>query len=193
MHYEDELIVSLKKEQRRKKFTDIKSDGVYIEDRFINFTPRKIFDTVDIYIPDEFIDMPEEIQLMKYPSANKPQVILTSLDVSVNFAFNLIEDRIEEEQLKDLSAEMAKMIQKVNPAAMIYEEKSGRLSNGHLIYMFDYKSFGIDEQIYNMVCFTTINCGTLHSVFNCLDRDAEDWKEVAWQAFLSINEYVFNV
>lgn len=49
--------------------------------------------------------------------------------------------------------------------------------------MFDFKSYGIDEQMYNMMCTISFHGGILHGIFNCLDRDSEDWKEVAWQVF----------
>ena len=55
--------------------------------------------------------------------------------------------------------------------------------------MFDFKNFGIDEQMYNLSCFTSLGDGTLHGTFICLDQDSDDWKEIACEVFKTITEF----
>lgn len=148
---------------------------------------------VKLYIPEEFIDMPMEIQLMKFPSVSRPQRIFTSLDSSVNFTFSLVEQYISDEQIEVLAKQMKEIIRKSNPAAVFYQEKIELLACGHIISMFEFKNFGVDEQMYNMVCFTPLSCGTLHGTFICLDRDSGEWKDMAWEAFKTISEINTNV
>lgn len=188
MEYIDEKIVGMRKELLRRKYTDIKAQGVLINGEFIKFCMRTIDDNAELYIPEDFIDMPEEIQLMKFPSVNRPQKIFTSLDGSVNFAFSIVENQISDNQIESLTEQMEEVISKSNPAAVFYQEVSESLANGRPICMFDFKSFGVDEQLYNMVCFTQLSCGTLHGTFICLDRDADEWKNMAWEAFKTIRE-----
>lgn len=76
MEYEDEKIAELKKEMRRMKYTDIKGEGVYINNRFTKFSARCVNDYAELYLPEEFIEMPEEMQIMKFPSVCRPQKIL---------------------------------------------------------------------------------------------------------------------
>lgn len=192
MEYEDEKIAGLKKSRRNQKYRDITADGVYIGDSFVQFHSRKIFERLELYIPESFIEMPEEILLMKYPSVNRPQIVLTSLDCSVNFAFNYIQEKISGDQVEDLAAQMQEMIRKSNPAAVFYKEDSDIISGNRTISMFDYKSYGIDIQLYNLVCFAELSDGILHGVFNCPDKDSEEWSDVAWQALKTSREQMEN-
>lgn len=188
MEYQDEKIAELKKQLRRQKYTDIKGEGVFINNQLVKFGARTVNDRVELYIPEAFIDMPEEIKLMKYPSVSRPQCIYTSLDGSVNFAFSLIDQSTPDSQVVSLTAQMMEVIHKSNPAAVFDQEASELLVSGHPICMFDFKSYGIDEQMYNMSCFTPLSSGTLHCTFSCVDGDSEDWKDVAWKAFKTIRE-----
>lgn len=192
MKYKDEQIAELKKNLRRQKYTDIKGKGVYINGQFTKFRLREVHDDVVLYIPEEFIDMPKEMQLMKFPSVSRPQRIFTSLDGSVNFTFSLVEQHISDEQIEALAIQMKETISKSNPAAVFYQEEIQPLATGRINSMFDFKNFGVDEQMYNMVCFTPLSCGTLHGTFICLDQDSVDWKDVAWQAFKTITEIKIN-
>lgn len=125
---------------------------------------------------------------MKFPSVSRPQRIFTSLDGSVNFAFSILDDQIPDDQIESLTEQMEEVLCKSNPAAVFNQEVSASLTSGHPICMFDFKSYGIDEQMYNMVCFTPLSHGTLHGTFICLDRDSEEWKDMAWEAFKTISE-----
>ncbi len=50
------------------------------------------------------------------------------------------------------------------------------LSDSRLVEMFDYRSYGVDEKLYNMMCFASFPfCGILHGIFNCLESEAEQW------------------
>lgn len=157
MEYKDERIAVLIKEIRRQKHTDIKGEGVFINGQFIKFGLRAINDNVELYIPEEFIDMPEELRFMKFPSVNRPQTIFTSLDDSVNFTFSIVDNHIVDSQIESLMEQMVEVIRKSNPAAVFYQEASEILPNEHSICMFDFKSFGVDEQLYNMACFTSLD------------------------------------
>lgn len=188
MEYKDEKIAQLKKEINSLKNTDIKEAGVFINDRLTKFSARPVNEYVELYIPEEFIVMPKEMQLMKFPSVSRPQRIFTSLDGSVNFTFSLVEQCISDEQIETLAMQMKEIICRSNPAAVYYQEETEHLASGRPISMFDFKNFGVDSQMYNMVCITPISCGTLHSTFICLEEDSEDWKEFAWEAFQTIHE-----
>ncbi len=187
MKYEDEGLAGLKKELRRLCHRDIK-EGVYVEERFITFAPRRLWQDRDIemYIPEDFIEMPEAVRELKYPSVNRPQVILTSLDTKINFAFNGVEESIGAEQMETFLIQMREVIRRTNPAVVFYKEKKGKLPHGQEIHMFDFKSYGIDEALYNMITFVSLKNITLQGIFNCPERSEEDWSEAAWQAFQTI-------
>ena len=126
----DEKIAELKRERRRLKYTDITGEGVFISDVFVTFGPREILGAARLYIPDTFIEMPKEVQRMKFPSVSRPQVILTSLDSSVNFAFSLVDIRTPDSQIGTLTLQMKETLKTANPAAVFYIEESELLDSG---------------------------------------------------------------
>lgn len=52
-----------------------------------------------LMLPDTFVDMPSSIVKLKYPSEQRPQIIKTSLDASVNFTFSLFNQEFEDSQV----------------------------------------------------------------------------------------------
>lgn len=65
MEYKDEKIAMLRKELHRQKYTDIKGEGVFINEKFTKFCLKAVNNDVELYIPEEFIHMPEEMQIRK--------------------------------------------------------------------------------------------------------------------------------
>ncbi|MDR7810498.1 hypothetical protein [Lacrimispora sp.] len=183
MEYDDEQIIAVKKQMKALQTANIKEQGIYIGEEYFKFQSVHIFDNVSIYLPESFIEMPDKIRKMKYPSDNRPDVIKTNLNTNINFAFNWLENLNCINQGEELSGQIKDVLIKTNPSFVFYEDRNGKTYSGNKIKMFDFKSYGIDEQMYNMMCTISFHGGILHGIFNCLDRDSEDWKEVAWQVF----------
>jgi hypothetical protein len=183
MEYDDEQIIAVKKQMKALQTANIKEQGIYIGEEYFKFQSVHIFDNVSIYLPESFIEMPDKIRKMKYPSDNRPDVIKTNLNTNINFAFNWLENLNCINQGEELSGQIKDVLIKTNPSFVFYEDRNGKTYSGNIIKMFDFKSYGIDEQMYNMMCTISFHGGILHGIFNCLDRDSEDWKEVAWQVF----------
>ncbi|WP_313260166.1 hypothetical protein [Lacrimispora sp.] len=183
MEYDDEQIIAVKKQMKALQTANLKEQGIYIGEEYFKFQSVHIFDNVSIYLPESFIEMPDKIRKMKYPSDNRPDVIKTNLNTNINFAFNWLDNLNCINQGEELSGQIKDVLIKTNPSFVFYEERNGKTYSGNIIKMFDFKSYGIDEQMYNMMCTISFHGGILHGIFNCLDRDSEDWKEVAWQVF----------
>ncbi len=187
MKYEDEGIIRLRKEQRKEEYHDIRGEGVYIGDRFVRFSPRQIGSMATLFIPEDFIDMPQEVRLIKYPSQARPEEILTSLDGRVSFAFQMLEE-IPKGQITVLALQMKELLHKANPSIVFNSEEMGTLSDGCTICMFDFENSGVDGRIYHMMCFAAWEGGVLHGTFNCPQEDEEEWRDAVWQAFLTIQD-----
>ena len=190
MDYHDEKLVALKLKKHALKHTDIKKDGIYVNDEFIKFQLTEVIEDIALYLPETFIEMPEDIAVIKYPSSNRPQIIKTSLKTDVNFTFNLFPEVISQEEAQAYITLQKEMIKKTNPAFRFIEEREGMTQQERTVVMFDFISYGLDDQFYNMMCLVPLHCGALQMNFNCLDRDCEEWKEAVWQAFLTIEEVV---
>ena len=156
MNYIDEEIIELKKIKRNQEYRDIRGDGIFIHDHLTRFVPNVIFEQLELYLPEDFIKMPDEFAALKYPSVNRPQKILTSLDGCTNFAFNLFtETPVPAEDVDKLAKKMKTMLQHSNPSLVFEWEESGVLSDSRLVEMFDYRSYGVDEKLYNIMCFAS--------------------------------------
>ncbi len=183
MEYEDEQIIAVKKQMKALHTANIKEQEIYIGEEYFKFQPVRIFDNVSLYLPESFIEMPDKIKKIKYPSDNRPAVIKTNLNSNINFAFNWLEDLNGINQGEEVAGQIKDVLIKTNPSFVFYEERNGKTASGNIIKMFDFRSYGIDEQMYNMMCTISFHGGILHGIFNCLDRDSEDWKKAAWQVF----------
>lgn len=74
----------------RLKHTTLET-GIYVGDDLITFTQIMLPETkIHLYLPEQFIVMPNLVKDMKYPSKNAPDLIITSLDSMVNFGFNIL-------------------------------------------------------------------------------------------------------
>jgi len=188
MEYQDEKLAEIKRKKCVIEHSNIKGNGMYINNQFIKFHQIEILDSIVMYMPEEFIDMPETVISMKYPSTNRPKVIKTSLTTTTNFCFNLFPEQVTKENAGEYAMQLKEVIKKVNPSFRFLEEHEEVNEQGDVIEMFDFISYGMDEQIYNMMCLIPLHNGTLQAIFNCLDRESEDWKEAAWKAFLTVEE-----
>ena len=136
-------------------------------------------------LPEGFVDMLPEMARIKYPSEQRPREIRMNGDGTVNFTFSLFEAELEEQQIEDALGQFKSVIRKVNPAFVFYDlavEKDKALG------WFDFKSYGFDEQIYNVMYITPIEGKLMHGIFNCLYRDILEWKEPVHQIMMSVTD-----
>lgn len=183
MEYLDEEVLKFRKSVKKEKYNSLET-GMYIKDELIHFKEAVLFDgRMRIMLPDTFVDMPSSIVKVKYPSEQRPQIIKTSLDTTVNFTFSLFSQEFEEKHIKSAIEQFREIIRKVNPAFLFYDliiEEEKKLG------WFDFKSYGLDEQIYNIMYVTPVEGKMLHGIFNCMYRDVMEWKTAVRQIMMSI-------
>ena len=90
MPYIDEEILEAKRKQEHQKYTTLET-GMYAGDELITFAQIEIPDTkISLFLPEQFVLMPEEVKRVKYPSQDAPDYIFTSLDSTVNICINVL-------------------------------------------------------------------------------------------------------
>ncbi len=184
MEFMDEEIIKMRHRNRKISL----EDGVYIKGEFIEFEEVKLFDDkMAITLPKTFIDMPRRIAQIKYPSNQRPQIIKTDLLGATNFAFNLFEQPVKKEQLKEVATTFKQMIKKVHPANIFYEEKTECIGDMSVCW-FDFKGYAIDTQVYYIYFVSVIDGKLLHGIFNCMIEDLVEYKEVAFLVMRSIQD-----
>lgn len=182
----DEKILEYRRQSRKTEFSTLET-GMYIKNEKITFSEVGLFNNqVVIMLPDSFVDMPIGYAKIKYPSEQRPQIIKTSLDTSVNFAFNLFNMEIDDSQIQDATKQFKDIIARVNPAYVFYHFVIE--NEPKVLGWFDFKSYCVDANAYNVVFLTVIKKKLLHGMFSCLYKDALEWQDVLPQILKSIRE-----
>lgn len=188
MSYYDEEILIIKDDLDRKSHTTLET-GIYVGKQLITFSEYTLEQfKISVYLPNCFIVMPEKVRNLKYPSKDAPEMVMTSLDSTVNIAFNKLEIKIAEEEIKRVSQQFQKAIQNINPSIIIDNDKMDVTEEGFEMSWFDFRGFSMDGQSYNrMVFFKLSNC-VIHMIFNCQMRDKKDWISIIGQIVKTVKE-----
>jgi len=181
----DEKIISMRNQQKNQN-VDIEK-GVYIDHSLVEFVEvEAIRGNFTVLIPSTFREMSNEEARNKYPSELRPQCIKTSHDTSVNLGMTLIaEYPATDETLENDTLEIKNALKKTNPAIEFYETGIEQLEDFKLSW-FEFRSFALDGEMYNLMFLAPAKGQLLHGVFNCLFELSENWKEPALQMLKSI-------
>lgn len=190
--YADTAIVKLRNFQRKlvSKF-DLETDAVLIHGELVLFKLRQLFDGKAIMLlPSHFTEMPAELLKLRYLSHQSPQLILTGNNLNENICISCIERKG-----RDLAAAvdiMRNAIRQSAPDTVFYEsgEITAKNCEGR---WFEYKSFTLTDEAYNIQFLIGTENMLLHGVFNCSIRDFEQWKKYIIKAleYTEIVEQVY--
>lgn len=162
---------------KKECYGDIEK-GIVIKEEVISFQRTELFDgQVAVMLPEHYIDMPMELQEIKYPSVHRPQIIKSNETGDVNFTFSLLDSPLEKEAVKETIRQIKKLVRKVQPSNVFRDEGIIEKENT-TIGWFDYKSHTIDEPLLNLMYCASINGKTLQGVFNAPYSEWKLWKEV---------------
>ena len=185
MEFMDLQILELRRQQKKSQTLE---DELYIEGERIEFMECQLFDDcMEITLPSTFVDMPLKIAKIKYPSENRPHVIKTNLLGTINFAFNMFQQEVKPDDIKEIAKSFEDVIRKVNPANIFYNRGTEMIGNTKLSF-FDFKGYAIDTQIYYIYYVTSIGGRLLHGIFSCKMEDREDYKDIAFMVMRSIKD-----
>lgn len=189
MEYFDEEILEARRELERLKHTTLET-GIYVGDELITFTNITLPQTkIHIYLPEQFIVMPDLVKDMKYPSKNAPDLIITSLDSMVNFGFNILSVSMEEGDTKVMSSQFQNALRNVNSSIKIKKQVNDvTTEHGNEMSWFDFKGYLIDGQNYNRMYLVKMRETVLHGIFNCPMQFKDEWGDIAEKCFMSIEE-----
>lgn len=98
MSYMDELILKKREQKKIEMYTGLE-DGIYVDGKIVYFERKRLLDTFSLMLPDSWKQMPEEYARIKYPSEFRPQIIITTLDLSVNLGFTAFPNKIQSDDI----------------------------------------------------------------------------------------------
>lgn len=184
----DEQILSTKSEIERKKYTSLET-GLYVDDELITFSFFTFPNTsIHVYLPDSFVILPEKLKDLKYPYKNSPDFIYTSLSGTVNLAFNLLPEVLQEGDTQIMSNQAQRGLRNTNPSIKILNNRIGKTIQGNEMSWFDFKGHNLDGQNFNRMYLIRMHKMVLHGVFSCLVEDKIKWENIVTQIFKAVEE-----
>lgn len=187
----DENIVEAMNQYKKEEYGDIYK-GIYMKEELIEFEEVKLFeDKVSVMLPKTFVDMPQKLAELKYPSQFRPQIIKMNETTDVNIMFNLTAQEIENKDIVLFTKQIRESLKKIQPAN-VFMSMNTITSEENTIGWFDFKSHSIDEKIYNIMSFHTIGKNMMQVSFGCRFIEYKLWKSVALQVIGSVKELANN-
>lgn len=178
-------VLTLKREKFKEKYSTLEA-GVYTEDGIIEFERQYFFeDNFSLFMPVTFIDMPEEIAKIKYPSVDRPQIIKTSEDGGINLTFSTFKQMLNSEDVEDYIKGLQSTIKHMQPANVFFQHKVITLDTTTVSW-FDFKGYAFDDQVYNFMYVLSTEKETILATLNCPFDLAYIWKLILLQMIETI-------
>lgn len=185
---EDIDYIKRRNKERKIRELDIATESIFLNFE-MHFKERSLFkNQVYIKIPEEFIEMPSNWVRIKYPSENRPEIILTSPDSTMDFTFSLIEDESESANVFDLITSAKAVIKRKNPANLFYNLKILKSNFDLDIGYCDYLGYALDGDVYVVMYVTRIEEQLLLGTFCCPKESMESWKVIIPQVLKTIHK-----
>jgi len=180
--YLDEAILEKQKEILKATYKTLE-DGFYIQNKMIRFERREVIQFY-IMIPTSFINMPQDLLDVKYPSKFGPQIVLTSLDLLVNMGFSIAPSNVWGQDLEEMTQLVRYTLKKEKAGLNFSEWKKLEKVQG---WWFSFRSHGMDNDIFNMLSIVSVEGKTFQLIFNCPYQNYEEWKIPVLQMWESID------
>jgi hypothetical protein len=189
MEYMDEKMLEIRNQKRQAEKDQEGLEGkVNIGGRLYEFEDAVFFDgKMAMKLPREFTDMPKDLAKLKYPAEQRPQIIKSNQDGSINITVSIYPQKLKQEEILECISGIKAVIERMNPANIFFDlkvEENEALTVGY----FDFKSNAIDSDLYNIMFVTPIAGNAMLGTFNCRLSEREDWKEVVLQMIMSIKD-----
>ena len=160
--------------------------GYYILGSLEKFVIEEIFNqSISVYIPSSFIDMPDEIKAIKYPTNFRPEIIKTNLVGDINLSFSFFEDN-EDVDIETLVKDFNNLLSKTHKGVKFLDSMKLKKEGYIEMHCFDFILPGIDEKIYHMIGMGKAGRKIIQTIFNCSESSANAWKKAVTDIFQTI-------
>jgi hypothetical protein len=145
----------------------------------IELEKKKLFNNkVEILLPKSFTIMTEEMLQLKYPSQNRPKLVYTDEDGTVNIAFNHTTSRASQQLVEKYKEVMEATFKSTYPDA-VWETNEIQQINGRKVGVIVLTTDAADTKIYNHLFYTDLEGRLLIGTFNCTVEKKPDWAATA--------------
>ena len=185
--YQTDLDIIIFRKQYRKYIQSYDPTGsVWIGDTCYKFRMETLFNgRLRVYLPEQFADMPDSSAKVKYPSRNRPSIIKTNENATVDFTFSFI----GENQFRLTAQTVWNEIEYYFPRNVLYDTGTFTKENQEIFWL-EYKSFSMESEVYNLL-FTIVfgntdTKSTILGAFNCAFASYDIWKPCVLQIIEAI-------
>ena len=148
------------------------------------FEEREFHPEFAMVLPTCFKDLAPEYVRIKYPREDRPEIILTNADTTVNFAFSYNE--APPESLESRLAKYRAVAKRLIPGYVFLSEKIYSLENGMDVACYDYRLNALDADVYSLCFFTDLPDGQLFCWFTCPIELQVKWEPLVKQMIETI-------
>lgn len=130
--------------------------------------------SVSMYMPKYFEEMTTEHADIKYPSINRPQLLYTNSEDTVNIGLTLLDDEVfKKEDIIDFRDAMLEAFRSVNPTSKILDKGNFELTEDTPLAYYTFDSLAMGGGMYNLLLATLIDSKILVVSLNCVAKEAE--------------------
>lgn len=177
-------VIEIRKSQA-ERYQNLEA-GVAIEDKILKFERKFLFNNkISILLPKSFTMLNSSIAQLKYPGKIPPEIIYSNQEASINFAFSKSDIIIPSHQMVQTIKCLQGELKASNPDYHFFD--IGKVDREEcVLYWFDFKTPGFDQDIYQLMYFTPIHERLLHGAFNCPQKEMKIWKLICQMVMASI-------
>lgn len=191
--WQQDLSVLSMRQQKEEAEASSLEEGVYVNHKRLPFSRISLWEgRASLCLPGNYSIMTESILRLKYPSEYRPQIIYTMEDKKTDFTFNWFSREIKGSESKLAARQFKEILRRTNPALLFYDmqEEMVPLAQDRqaALTWFDYKSYAIDGQVYNIMYVMPLAKGMLQGTMNCDFAQRDDWKRATLLVMQSIRE-----
>jgi hypothetical protein len=143
----------------------------------VNLKPANPIPGLEILVPEGFTKMDEALLQVKYPNANRPTLVFTNADGTINLAINHTSSAVAPNQLEQLHQQLDTSIRQAQPNAN-WMFSGFQNYHGRRWTQLEFQSDAVDTKIHNMMIATSAQGRMLAISFNCTDAHAKTWMNV---------------
>lgn len=182
----DKEIIEKRKNKLREQYRQLE-EGVFIGGEIIEFERQEIFNGISMMIPTNFEIMPEKYAQIKFTSSFRPQHLITSPCLNVNFGFSIFPDNFKEKDLEHMTDIIRELLH--SEAGGFNFGSCEKLKNFEG-YWFNFRTHATDQIIYNMLLIVLVKQRILQATFNCSVEIEEKsmWSPIVRQMWETIEE-----
>ncbi|MBL6445375.1 hypothetical protein JMN32_03595 [Fulvivirga sp. 29W222] len=140
---------------------------------------------VEMLMPEDFELMSETMLNQKYPSSNRPTIVYTNPEGSVNMVVNHTWNKISLNQLPEAIPTFSNQFEKLYPNIKWYRKELVKLNERDFVVL-EFISPALDTDIYNLMFVTELEGRLLMFSFNCTKDQEIAWKMTANKMMRSV-------